>query len=102
MNILGNFLRVNCGRSTVVKLQNHMTERNKQLANQFTVKNVTQTEYVTNEDACEEDSKKKRKKDTRQVEILVVYANNVEELVALTMKERGLTPESSIVQVRTN
>ena len=35
MNILGNFLRVGCGRSSVVNLQKQMIERNKKLRGVF-------------------------------------------------------------------
>ena len=98
MKILGNFLRVNCGRPSVTKLDDHMTARNRKLSHLFSVKNVQQTENVTVEGE-EEDGKKKKKKETRTADKPVVFANNVEELLCLIMTERGLTPETSLVQI---
>ena len=98
MKVLGNFLRVNCGRDTVKKHQEHMTIRNQKLEDYFSVKSVSQTEYVT-KDSDEISDKKKKVKEEKKVEKPVVYANNVEELVTLIMEERGLTPDTSIVQI---
>ena len=101
MKILGNYLRLNCGRPSVSKLKDHMTERNKMLADQFVVKNVEQTAYITIEedDNNNKTKKKKKKKETRKVDVPVVFAKDVEELVCFVMKERGLTPETSLVQI---
>lgn len=46
MKILGNYLRINCGRDSVNKLSKHMAERNVKLAEHFDVISMEQTEYV--------------------------------------------------------
>ena len=101
MRVVGNYLRVNCGRDSVDNQRDHMMERNKKLANQFTVKNIVQTQYVTIEDDedSEKKKKKKKKKETQEVVIPVVFAQDVEDLASLIMLERGLTPDNSLVQV---
>ena len=99
MKVLGNYLRVNCGRNSVDKLKDHMIERNKKLVDHFTFKNVEQTEYVTIAEDEDVDKKKKRKKEIQKVDIPVVFAKDVEDLASLIMTERGLTPETSLVQV---
>ena len=46
MKVLSNYLRINCGRDSVEKLQQHMIERNKRLEDFFDVKNLKQTQYI--------------------------------------------------------
>ena len=45
MNVVGNFLRVSCGRDSVVNLQQNMIDRNKLLEDQFEVKIIKQHIY---------------------------------------------------------
>ena len=97
MNSLGNFLRMNCGRSSVVKLQEHMISRNKKLTSHFSVKSVVLAEYVTKSD--KEDKENTKKKETHHIATPVVFAKDVEELTLFVMKERGLIPDTSVVQV---
>ena len=99
MNIMANFLRINCGRNSVEKVQDHMSARNKKLDDMFDIKYVKQSEYTTTGEVEEGKSNKKRKKEVKEVDLPVVYAKNVEELASLIMVERGLTPETSLVQI---
>ena len=99
MNIIGNFLRAGCGRSSVVNLQKQMTERNKKLADHFETKVLQQQKYVT-EDSDENESKKKKKKKVKvNVEKPAVITKNVDELAAFVMEERNLSPETSEIQI---
>ena len=101
MKILSNYLRINCGRHSVEKLQQHMIERNKRLEDFFEVKNMKQTQYVTTEGEENNNSatNKKKKREASEVLVPVVYANDVEGLASLVMAERGLSPENSLVQI---
>ena len=93
MNVLGNFLRINCGRSSVVELADHMTERNKKLQDHFDVTLLAQTEYVT------EEVDGKKKKTTREVDLPVVFAKDVESLAGFIMRERNLDPINTVAQI---
>ena len=97
MTVVGNYLRVHCGRPSVHKLEDHMTERNQKLLDKFDTTKIVQKEYVTK--SVEDEAKQKRKKETRDVEKTVVYAKDVEELAGFVMKERNLAPENSVVQI---
>ena len=101
MNIIGNFLRIGCGRPSVVKLQQQMTERNKKLADEFETKMLKQKKYVVDGEDKENEkgAKKKKKKIVVDVEKPAVLVKNVENFAALVMKERNLTPETSEIQI---
>ena len=88
MNIMANFLRINCGRNSVEKVQDHLSARNKKLDDMFDIKYVKQSEYTTTGEVEEGKSNKKRKKEVKEVDLPVVYAKNVEELASLIMVER--------------
>ena len=98
MNILGNFLRINCGRASVIKLEENMTMRNQMLEEYFDVANVVQTKYVK-DPSEQEDDKKKKKKITKEVEVPVVFANDVEDLAGLIMHECNLEPGTTVGQI---
>ena len=101
MNVLGNYLRINCGRDSVSKMDSHMTEQNNKLKNMFDVKYITQTKTTSqkraeNSDESEKNNKKKNKQEVK-VEIPVVFAKDTEELACLVMKERNLDPCNTTV-----
>ena len=100
MNVIANFLRVGCGRSSVVKLQEEMTERNRKLTDMFEAKMLKQKKYVVDEEE-EKENKPKKKKKKKVVDVVkpAVIAKNVEDLAALVMAERGLKPETSVIQI---
>ena len=60
MRTIANFLRIHCGRDSVNKLDESLTERNKKLEDYFDVEKVTQTKYVTEEST--KNGKKQKKK----------------------------------------
>ena len=45
MLVVDNFLRVSCGRESVVRHEEHITKRNTLLADKFVVKKVPQIKY---------------------------------------------------------
>ena len=96
MNTLANFLRIHCGRDSVNKLEDHMTHRNQKLMEHFDATKVLQTKYVTETD---DNGKKKRKRSTKEEEVPVVFANDVEDLVGLIMEERKLDANHTVGQV---
>lgn len=100
MNIVAHFLRAECGRSSVVKVQEEMMERNKKLARHFESKMLKQKKYVTDSEDKENcDSKKKKKKVVVEVEKPAVVVKSVEDLVSHVMLERNLSPENSEIQI---
>ena len=64
MRTIANFLRIHCGRDSVHKLDESLTERNKKLEDYFNVEKITQTKYVTEESTK---NGKKQKKKSRTV-----------------------------------
>ena len=100
MKVLSNYLRINFGRDSVEKLQQHMIERNKRLEYFFDVKNLKPTQYITTEgEELNNNATKKKKKEASELLVPVVYSNNVEGLASLLMAERGLSPENSLIQI---
>ena len=97
MKIMANYLRVTCGKKSVHKLEDYMTERNKKLEEYFVFENIVQTEKVSTED--DENKENKKKKETRMVDIPVVYATDVEKLALFIMEERSLQPDNTLLQV---
>ena len=96
MNVLGNYLRINCGRASVNKLDDYLTQQNQKLQDSFAVKKVSQVKYVTN---TTDESKGKKRKKTVDVELPVVYAMDVEDLVGVLMEERKLDPSQTVGQI---
>ena len=99
MKTVGNFLRIHCGRGSVVKLDEYMKERNNMLRDKFEVKKIIQAEYVNMEVDSSEFSKQKKKKDTTLVVKCVVYAKHVGDLACFIIEARNFTPSSSMVQI---
>ena len=89
MKTVGNFLRIHCGRGSVIKLDEYMKERNSMLRDKFEVKKIIQAEYVNTEMDSSEVSKQKKKKDTTLVEKSVVYAKDGEELACFIMEAKN-------------
>ena len=98
MNIVGNFIRIECGRASVVNLQSDMVSRNKKLAHHFEGKMIKQTEY-TNEGADRESSEKKKKKTVVEVEKPAAIVKDVEDFVSQVLIERQLRPDEVEIQV---
>lgn len=100
MNIVANFLRGECGRASVVKIQEEMMERNKKLSRHFESKILKQKKYVTEDGDNENaDSKKKKKKVAVEVEKPVVVVKSVEDFATHVMLERNLSPENCEIQI---
>ena len=99
MKVLANFLRINCSRSSVTKLDQHMIDRNKLFSDQFAVKNIVLTKNVAKEVDDDKENKKKAKKEKVEVSVPVVYAKDPEEVACLVMSARGLSPENCVTQV---
>ena len=103
MNIIGNFLRVGCGRSAVDKLEEKMVERNKKLSRHFESKMLKQKKYVADEDETNKENtegkKKKKKKIVVEVEKPAVMVKDVEDLASHVMLERNLNPADCEIQI---
>ena len=101
MNIVGNFLRAECGRASVVKLQLNMLERNKKLSRHFEGKMLNQKKYITDPSDSKENEEDSKKKKKILVEVMkpAVMVKSVEDLASHVMIERNLSPEDSEIQI---
>ena len=102
MNIIGNYLRVKCGRGSVVKLQEDLVNRNKLFNEDFEVKIIKQKVYEEKESDDSNENKIKSKKVAVEVEKTVVKVKDTVEFAAKIMAARGLLPEESVVQIGIN
>ena len=61
---------------------------------------LKQKKYVVDEEEEEKENKSKKKK-KKVIDVIkpAVIAKNVEDLADLVMKERGLNPEASVIQI---
>lgn len=101
MNIVGNFLRAECGRGSVMKLQHNMVERNKKLSRHFEGKMLEQKELITDPSDDKENVKdpKKKKKILVEVKKPAVIVKSVEDFASQVMMERNISPEESEIQI---
>ena len=98
MKIVDNFLRVNCGRSSVIGHEKHMVERNSRLEEMFDHTKVVMIEYI-NENVDGENGKQKKKKVTCEKEKPVAYAKDVEHLAKFVLEHRQLDASDALIQV---
>ena len=99
MNIVGNFIRIECGRASVVNLQSDMLSRNKKFAPHFEGKMIKQTEYANEGDEGERSADKKKKKIAVEVYKPAAMVKNVEDFVSQVLIERQLRPDEVEIQV---
>ena len=124
LKVFGNFLRIEGGRSVVEPgLEEYLTKRNSFLEDHFKEVWLKQTVKEKKAESPEkvkqgvpkekgkgkrnkkEENKEnakvkvKEKKVEKEVQKVAIVAKDVEELAALAMVARGLTPENSIIQI---
>lgn len=96
MLTIGHYLRVECGRGSVVKHKEYMQQRNHILDDLFDVASIPQTIYVTDDDNG--DGKKKKRK-TVQVLKTLAYCNNIQQLIVQMVLYRDLDTDNLVVQI---
>ena len=116
LKVFGNFLRVEAGRSAVEPgLDEFLTQRNSFLEDHFKevwLKQTVKEKKAQSPEKVEqvvpngkgkrtkkEGGKVKEKKVEKEVQKLAIVAKDVDELAALVMVARGLTPENSLIQI---
>ena len=90
------FLRIHYGRGSVVNLESQLYKRNHLLEAHFTSRMIPQKKTFTDETSDEN-----RKKVTAAIDVEkpAVFSTDVEGLAALIMDHRGLSPETSVIQL---
>ena len=94
MKIVGNFLRIECGRKSVVNLNSYLKERNHIFDEDFETKAINLKSY---EDAVLPDGKKKRVVGENMKTIVKV--KNASEFALKVMSMREMYPDKTDIQV---